>query len=228
MTERARDTLAERLEAVQDGISNAARDAGRSTEDISTIVVTKFHPASLVRELVALGVRDFGESRHQEARSKVAELSDLDVTWHFVGQVQSKKARQVAQYSQVIHSVDRAPLVNALASQDGSVDCFLQINLTGNPSRGGVAPDELEQLASRALVTPGINVLGVMAIAPLEENPRSAFARVRESSDQLQTLIPDARWISAGMSSDYREAIMEGATHLRIGTAITGNRPQAG
>ncbi len=224
--------LAERLAAVRSGIADAARTAGRAPEDITTVVVTKFHPAGLVRELRALGVHDFGESRHQEAREKVAELSGLDLTWHFVGQLQSKKARQAAAYSSVIHSVDRAGLVTALASADRMADrmieCFLQLNLTDDPARGGAAPAELAPLAEHVLATEGLRLLGVMAVAPLGEEPRSAFARVRAASERLQTIAPAATAISAGMSGDYREAILEGATHLRIGTAITGNRPVSG
>jgi pyridoxal phosphate enzyme (YggS family) len=222
--------LAERVAEVSERVADAAAVAGRSAEEITTIVVTKFHPAGLVRELYELGVRDFGESRHQEARLKAAELADLDPTWHFVGQLQTKKARQVAAYAHILHSVDRAPLVEALGSPDGAREtaCFLQVNLTHDPARGGASPEELLPLAELAGATPGIRLLGVMAIAPLDEEPRRAFARLRAASERLRTLVPDAAGISAGMSGDFREAILEGATHLRIGTAITGNRPSPG
>jgi PLP dependent protein len=218
--------LAERLAAVREGVSDAARAAGRSPEELTTIVVTKFHPASLVRELAALGVRDVGENRHQEAQEKAAELSDLDLTWHFVGQLQSKKARQARRYASVIHSVDRVSLVDALASEESDVDAFVQLNLTDDPARGGVADRDLEPLVEHVLATPGLRLLGVMAVAPLGEEPARAFERVRAASDRVRALAPDADRISAGMSQDYREAIAAGATHLRIGTAITGNRPE--
>lgn len=217
--------LAERLEAVRGGIADAARAAGRRPEELTTIVVTKFHPASLVRELAALGVEDVGENRHQEAQEKSAELADLGLRWHFVGQLQSKKARQVRRYAQVIHSLDRASLVDALASDEGVVDGFVQLNLTDDPARGGVSDRDLEGLVERVLETPGLRLLGVMAVAPLDEEPASAFERVRRASERVRALAPDATAISAGMSQDYREAIAAGATHLRIGTAITGNRP---
>lgn len=217
--------LAERLEAVRGGIADAARAAGRRPEELTTIVVTKFHPASLVRELAALGVEDVGENRHQEAQEKSAELADLGLRWHFVGQLQSKKARQVRRYAQVIHSLDRASLVDALASDEGVVDGFVQLNLTDDPARGGVSDRDLEGLVERVLETPGLRLLGVMAVAPLDEEPASAFERVRRASERVAALAPDATAISAGMSQDYREAIAAGATHLRIGTAITGNRP---
>lgn len=219
--------LAERLQAVQEGIREAAREAHRKTEDITTIVVTKFHPASVVRELANLGVRHFGESRHQEARNKVLEVDDPELTWHFVGQVQGKKVRQIASYAHVVHSIDRESLVAALASEERTTDCFIQVNLTDDPARGGVGPTELLPLADQILATGGLHLLGVMAIAPLGQDPRRAFSRVRQASEELRTVAPGAHWISTGMSGDYREAVLEGATHLRIGTAITGNRPPA-
>jgi pyridoxal phosphate enzyme (YggS family) len=220
--------LAERLQAVRTGIADAARAAGRMPEELTTIVVTKFHPASLVRELALLGVTDVGENRHQEAQAKAAELADLDLRWHFVGQLQSKKARQVRAYADVIHSVDRSSLVEALRSDEGDVDCFVQLNLTDDQARGGVSDRDLEPLVERILDTPGLRMLGVMAVAPIGEEPRRAFQRVREASERVRTLAPHADKISAGMSQDYAEAIAEGATHLRIGTAITGNRPPHG
>lgn len=223
--------LAERLAAVRAEIADAARAASRDPGELTTIVVTKFHPASLVRELYTLGVRDFGENRHQEAQQKAADTAELEgLTWHLIGQLQSNKARQVRRYAHIVHSVDRPALVDALARRDGDpadevVEVFLQLNLTDDPRRGGVAPEGLEALAEHALVASGLRVRGVMAVAPLGEEPRAAFARVRETSDRLRTIAPDARDISAGMSGDFREAILEGATHLRIGTAITGSRP---
>ena len=217
--------LAERLAAVRDGIADAARAAGRAPEELTTIVVTKFHPASLVRDLAALGVRDVGENRHQEAQEKAAELADLDLRWHFVGQLQSKKARQVRRYASAIHSVDRLSLVDALRSEDGDIDAFVQLNLTDDAGRGGVADRDLEPLVEHILDTPGLRLVGVMAVAPLDEEPARAFERVRAASDRVRSLAPQATSISAGMSQDYREAIAAGATHLRIGTAITGNRP---
>ncbi|WP_167139779.1 YggS family pyridoxal phosphate-dependent enzyme [Diaminobutyricimonas sp. TR449] len=219
--------LADRLATVSARIDQAARDAGRDPGEITTIVVTKFQPASLVRELAALGVRNLGENRHQEAQSKAAELADLDLSWHFVGQLQSKKARQVRRYARVIHSIDREALVDALAEGE-PIDCFVQLNLTDDPARGGVELTGLEPLVEKVLAAPGLRLLGVMAVAPLEVEPRRAFADVRAASQRVQSLAPAATAISAGMSQDFADAIAEGATHLRIGTAITGNRPGRG
>lgn len=212
---------------VRASVADAARAAGRAPEEITTIVVTKFHPASLVRELAALGVRDVGENRHQEAQEKAAELTGLDLRWHFVGQLQSKKARQVRRYAHVIHSIDRVSLVDALRDDGDArdIDVFVQLNLTDDPARGGVADRDLEPLVEHVLETPALRLLGVMAVAPLDEEPARAFGRVRRASERVQRLAPTATAISAGMSQDYREAVAAGATHLRIGTAITGNRP---
>lgn len=193
------------------------------------IVVTKFHPASLVRELVDLGVRDVGENRHQEAAAKAADVADPRLSWHFVGQLQSNKARAVRRYAATVHSVDRESLVDALASEDGTqIGVFLEIDLSGEPGRGGVAPEAAEALATRVRGAPGIRLLGVMGVAPLGAEPRPAFARLRAVSERIRTVDPDAIAISAGMSGDFSEAIQEGATHLRIGTAITGKRPIPG
>lgn len=180
-------------------------------------------------ELVHLGVRDVGENRHQEAVAKVAEVDVPELTWHFVGQLQSNKARAVRSYAMAVHSVDRASVVDALGSEDGrDVGVFLEIGLSAEPGRGGIAPTDAPSLAERVLATPGLRLLGVMGVAPLGEEPRPAFERLRAVSDGIRSLAPTATAISAGMSGDFREAISEGATHLRIGTAITGKRPTPG
>lgn len=227
-TEASATALAERLAAVRSDVSDAARDAGRPIDEITTIVVTKFHPASLVRELHALGVRDFGENRHQDAAPKAAELVGRDLTWHFIGQLQSKKARAVVDYARIIHSVDRESLVTALGATGVPVDVFIQLNLTDDAGRGGVQPGALEQFTENVLATPSLTLRGVMAVAPLGVEPRAAFAEVRAASDVVRALAPSAMSLSMGMSGDFREAIAEGATHLRIGSAITGNRPTPG
>jgi pyridoxal phosphate enzyme (YggS family) len=224
--------LEARLASVRGSIADAARAAGRSVDELTLVVVTKYHPASLVRELAALGVTDVGENRHQEAQAKAAELADLSLTWHFIGQLQSKKARQARRYAHVVQSLDRASVVDAFAPTEAEpdprvLDGFLQVNLTDDPGRGGVAPDAVEALAERVLATGTLRLRGVMAVAPLDEEPRAAFARLRTISERIRAIEPSATDISAGMSDDHAEAIAEGATHLRIGTAITGKRPVA-
>ncbi|KIP52419.1 YggS family pyridoxal phosphate-dependent enzyme [Leucobacter komagatae] len=223
----AYEGLADRLHLVQAGIADACKSAGRDVSETTLIVVTKFHPASLVRALAELGVTDVGENRHQEAQQKSGELADLDLNWHYIGQLQTKKARQAAQYASAIHSIDRARLVEALAPIDSRLDVFLQINLTDDPGRGGAAPTEIEPLAEQILATETLTLRGVMAVAPLEEAPEAAFARLAGYSERVRALDPAASAISAGMTHDYAAAIAAGATHLRIGSAITGNRPDA-
>lgn len=220
------ETLADRWHSVQEQVGQACRDSGRSPDEITTIVVTKFHPASLVRELYGLGARHVGENRHQDAAPKAQEVADLDLSWHFVGQLQSNKARAVAAYCDVIHSVDRESLVDALAKFEGSVDVFLEVNLTDVPGRGGVEPADLAKLAESTLAAGNLRLRGLMAVAPQDESPADAFDRVLTYRDDLLTVAPGATELSLGMSGDFAEAIARGATHLRIGTAITGKRPQ--
>jgi pyridoxal phosphate enzyme (YggS family) len=224
----AEGTLADRLGAVQTAVAHAAAEAGRDPAGITTVVITKFHPAELVRELAGLGVRDVGENRHQDAEPKAARLADLGLRWHFVGQLQSNKARAVLQYATVVHSVDRPSLVDALDAVGAPVDVFIQLGLTGDAGRGGVDEARLEPLVERVLGASSLRLRGLMAVAPLGTPPRAAFERVRMASERVRRLAPEASALSMGMSGDFREAILEGATHLRIGTAITGNRPTPG
>lgn len=229
-------SLAERLATIDDRIADATRRAGRAPGDVTRIVVTKFHPASLVHDLALLGVRDVAENRQQELSAKRAELADdpaLDgMRWHFVGQAQTNKSRQIRAAADAVHSVDRGRLVTALdaaAPESGAqLDVLLQVNLTDDPGRGGVVPDDIETLAEQVAAASTLRLRGIMAVAPLEEEPRRAFARVGALAARLQTVVPDATWISAGMTADFEDAIAEGATHLRIGSAITGNRPLHG
>lgn len=207
------------------GIGEACRTAERSVDEITTVVVTKFHGVALIEQLVELGVRDVGENRHQDAAPKAAALRDAPLTWHFVGQLQSNKARAVTEYARVVHSVDRPSLVTALARVERPVDVFLEVNLTDDSGRGGIEPADLLRLADIVLASPSLRLVGVMGVAPLDEPARAAFARLRGISEKLRAVAPAATHISAGMSGDYAEAIAEGATHLRIGTAITGKRP---
>lgn len=224
--------LATRLDEVDARIAGAARSAGRDPSELTRIVVTKFHPAALVRELHALGVRDVAENRQQEFTAKAAKLADLaDVRWHFVGQLQTKKARAVRAVASAVHSVDRERVADALDAAGGDdppLDVFLQVNLTDDPGRGGVEPAGLERLAEHAAARPTLRVRGIMAVAPLGEAPASAFERLAGYAARLRRVVPDATWMSAGMTVDFAEAIAAGATHLRIGTAITGDRPDRG
>ncbi|MBT2486335.1 MULTISPECIES: YggS family pyridoxal phosphate-dependent enzyme [unclassified Microbacterium] len=223
--------LAARLSTIDAKIVDAARLAGRDPGEITRIVVTKFHPASLVQDLAALGVREVGENRQQELSAKQEELADLDVRWHFIGQAQTKKAGAIRRSADVVHSVDRDRLADALhraAVDDTVLDVLVQINLTDDAARGGVAPGEASSLAEHVLSLPSLRLRGVMAVAPLDEEPASAFARLNGVAEAVRALEPAATWISAGMTGDFVEAIAAGATHLRIGSAITGPRPDRG
>ena len=225
-------TLSARLSAIDERIADAARQSGRDPGEITRIVVTKFHPAELVRELHALGVRELGENRQQELTAKRAALEDLDdLRWHFIGQAQTNKAAAIRRASDAVHSVDRTRLADALhraASDDRVLDVLVQVNLTEDAGRGGSTADDAEALAEHVLGLDSLRLRGVMAVAPLDEAPAAAFARLRAVADRIRLLAPDARWISAGMTGDFVEAIQAGATHLRIGSAITGPRPDRG
>lgn len=223
--------LAERYEGALSRIRSAAQTAGRKTEEITLVVVTKNHPAQLVLDLLELGARDFGENRDQEAAPKAADVrstSPIAHTWHFVGQLQSNKVRSMLDYSSVLHSLDRDSLLKELIKQterrESSLDVFIELNLTDDPGRGGITPEELLPFAEKVLAAPTLNLLGVMGVAGLDAEPAAEFERIRDASERLQALEPSAKFISAGMSQDFELAIAHGATHVRIGTAITGKR----
>lgn len=224
--------LARRLADVDARIADAARAVGRDPAEITRIVVTKFHPPSLVEDLAALGVTDIAENRQQELTAKHAELLTVPVRWHFIGQIQTNKARAVRAAASVVHSVDRARLADALdaAGADGvdPLDVLLQINLTDDPGRGGVQPDGLAALAEHVAGCRTLRLRGIMAVAPLGEDPARAFSVLGGLRDRVRAVVADADWMSAGMTADFAEAIAAGATHLRIGSAITGPRPVRG
>jgi len=224
-------SLSERLGDARERIANAASAAKRNPEDIKLIVVTKNHPAQLVLDLLELGVRDFGENRDQEAAPKSAEVraaSNIEHHWHFIGQLQSNKVKSVVSYASSIHSLDRQSLLDALGKATNErqvpLDVFIQLNLTDDPARGGIQDANLLAFAENVLTHPGLNLIGVMGVASLDNQLERDFGLIREASQKLQTLKPSANLISAGMSEDFETAIAFGATHLRIGSAITGKR----
>ena len=227
-------TLAERLADVHARIAKAAQSANRQLDDIQLVIVSKNHPADLVLELLELGESNFGENKDQEASAKAEQVklsnqTGLEPTWHFVGQLQSNKVKSMLGYSKVLHSLDRSSLLNELIKQlakdpESRLEVFIELNLTGDPGRGGILPDELLSFARSVLESKQLKLLGVMGVAGLEGTPASYFETIAKASAELRTIAPEARFISAGMSGDYEEAIRYGATHLRIGTAITGNR----
>ncbi|MBT9254820.1 YggS family pyridoxal phosphate-dependent enzyme [Phycicoccus sp. MAQZ13P-2] len=202
--------------------------AGR-TDPVTLVAVTKFFPASDVDLLAELGVTDIGENRDQEASAKVAELAHRDrVTVHFIGQLQSNKAGSVARYADVVHSLDRAKIARALdraAQREGRVlDVLVQVGLDAAGGRGGVAPEAVRDLADVVGGLEHVRLRGLMAVAPLGEPARPAFARLRGLAETVRADHPAATWLSAGMSGDLEDAVAEGATHLRVGSAILGSR----
>jgi PLP dependent protein len=222
-------TLESRYFSVKEQIAQAAARSGRNLSEIELIVISKNHSAELVEELYALGQRHFGENRDQEAAPKAQSTSNLgDITWHFVGQLQSNKVKSVLTYAKYILSIDRTSLLASLAKELSknpiNLKGFLQLNLTQDPGRGGIQPADLMTFADAVAAVPGIELQGVMGVAALDRDPREDFETIARCSQQLQVSHPKARFISAGMSHDFEQAIEFGATHLRIGTAITGNR----
>jgi pyridoxal phosphate enzyme (YggS family) len=231
MSEQRREELAANLADVRARIAAAAVAAGRDPSEVTLVVVTKTWPASDVALLAGLGVTDVGENRDQEARAKHAETAGLGLRWHFVGQLQRNKARSVASYADVVHSVDRAELVHALDRTAGDlgreVTVLIQVDLADppQPHRGGVVPAAVGALADEVAAAGSLRLGGVMAVAPLGEDPGEAFARLAEVAAALRAAYPEAGIVSAGMSGDLEAAVAAGATHVRVGTAVLGGRP---
>ncbi|ACY98464.1 MULTISPECIES: YggS family pyridoxal phosphate-dependent enzyme [Thermomonospora] len=227
--EARRRELAANLDKVRRRIAAACAAAGRDPEQITLIAVTKTFPASDVRLLAGLGVAHVGENRDQEAAPKAAQCADLPLTWHFVGQLQTNKARSVARYADVVHSVDRSRLVSALSAgalrAGRTLRCLVQVSLEEHAEgRGGAAPERVPELAAQIASAEGLELGGVMAVAPLGADPAPAFERLAQVAAELRAEHPAATIISAGMSGDLEQAIACGATHLRIGTALLGGR----
>ena len=223
------EQIAANLARLDVRLTAACLAAGRTRDQITVIAITKRFPAADVRRLVALGIHDIGENRDQEAAPKAAETADLPVRWHFVGQLQTNKAKSVAEYAALVHSVDRDRLVPALstaAERAGrELGCLVQVSLETVPGRGGIDPDGLLGLADRVASSPRLRLDGLMAMAPLDEDPAAAFGRLEPLIQALRAAHPSARIVSAGMSGDLEAAIAAGATHVRVGTALLGSRP---
>jgi PLP dependent protein len=226
-----RAEIAAGLDDVRRRIATAAASAGRDPSEVTLVVVTKFFPASDVRLLAELGVTDVGENRHPEAGDKLALCTDLGLRWHFIGSLQSNKAAAVASYADVVESVDRAKLVTPLQrgahERSDPVDVLLQVSLDppGHDGRSGADAADLAVLADAVEAASMLRLRGLMAVAPLDEDPVAAFARLAEIRADHVAQRPNATWLSAGMSNDFEAAIGAGATHVRVGSAILGARP---
>ena len=219
--------LAAALAALEQRLGAACAVAGRRRDEVVLIAVTKTRPASDVVALRDLGVLDVGENRDQEAKAKAAQVPG--VRWHFVGGLQTNKARSVARYASAVHSVDRAELVSALSAgalrAERDLDVLLQVSLDGDPARGGALVADVPALAEQTAAAPGLRLAGVMAVAPLGADPAAAFAALARIAADLRSDHPQAVEISAGMSGDLEQAVAAGATHVRVGTALLGHRP---
>jgi pyridoxal phosphate enzyme (YggS family) len=235
-----RDQLARGLETVRGRIADACAASGRDPAGITLVVVTKTFPASDVLLLAELGVRHFGENRHPEGAQKAAACAESgpgapDLTWHFVGALQTNKAAAVTGYAAWVHSVDRVRLVSALekgAHRNGrSVECLVQVSLDppdAAAGRSGAPPDQVAPVAEALAAADSLRLRGVMAVAPLGADPRPAFERLAQVAAEVRAAHPGADVISAGMSGDLEQAVAAGATHLRVGGAILGKRPANG
>jgi pyridoxal phosphate enzyme (YggS family) len=220
------------LDRVRQRIASACRDAGRDPGEVTLVVVTKFFPPADVRLLADLGIRHVGENRHQEAAAKAEECADLGLSWHFIGGLQSNKAAAVAAYADVVESVDRAKLLAGLQrgahDRGRDLDVLLQVSLdpAGADGRSGADPAALSDLAARVADHGALRLRGLMAVAPLGEDPAVAFGRLAALRDDFVADHPDAAVLSAGMSGDLEDAVRAGATHVRVGSAILGPRPR--
>ena len=229
--QQRRRELTAGLAAVEARLAAACAAAGRPREAVGLVAVSKTWPVPDLLLMTALGIHDLGENRDQEARPKAAALAEAGavVRWHFVGAVQTGKARSVASYVDVVHSLDRPALATALSSgavrAGRAVEVLVQVSLDGDPARGGALPNDVPRLADLVAGLDGLRLGGVMAVAPLGGDPGSAFGRLAQVAEALRAAHPDAGAISAGMSADLEAAVAMGATHLRVGTALFGHRP---
>jgi pyridoxal phosphate enzyme (YggS family) len=215
---------------VLERIGAAARRSGRDPAAITLIAVAKTFPPAIVREAYEAGLRDFGENKAQELVAKHRELADAAIRWHFVGHLQTNKVRSVVPLAHLIHSIDSLPLAQKIAEaapSGGTVPALLQVNTSGEPTKYGVAPSDLPALIEGVSALEGITIRGLMTLGPLTEDRsavRAAFRQLRALSEPLRARVPAASILSMGMSGDFEIAIEEGATHVRVGTALFGAR----
>ena len=224
MTTRV-DVIAESLAQVKKNIATAAADAGRSLDEITLIAVTKTYPVSDVEILHSLGEDNFGENRSEEGAEKSAQVNG---TWHYQGQVQSRKLREIAGWAAYIHSIDSPDhalkLSRICTELDKEISIFLQLSLDGAPDRGGVIAPEIFTLAEKVVNLPNVKLAGLMCVPPVSYEHQRAFSEIAQIHLRFVSTYSEANSLSAGMSSDFEVAIAHGATHLRIGSQILGSR----
>jgi pyridoxal phosphate enzyme (YggS family) len=222
--------LPEQVRIVRNRISSAAAAALRNVDSVTLLAVSKAQPANKVRAVAQLGVRDFGESYLPEALDKIEALRDLSLTWHFIGRLQANKTRPVAASFDWVHGVDRLKIAERLSEQRPfhapPLNVCLQVNIAGEASKGGVTTAELPALATAVAALPRLKLRGLMCIPPGEDDPtRHWFASMRRLLEALNAAGAKLDTLSMGMSGDFESAILEGATLVRIGTALFGSRP---
>ncbi|MBN2712995.1 MAG: YggS family pyridoxal phosphate-dependent enzyme [Planctomycetes bacterium] len=209
-------------------IAAACERSGRNPEDVTLVAVTKTVGIEEVRALYELGVRDFGENRAEVALSKTDEITEADINWHFIGHLQRNKAKKVLDGYRIIHSLESLKLAEIISAQavenNFTASVFIEVNVAGEVSKYGIAPDKLENMAGAVLALTGLEVRGLMTMAPFSDNPEDArpyFRRLREMRDRLSaSLGKELPGLSMGMSGDFEVAIEEGATLVRVGTAL--------
>jgi pyridoxal phosphate enzyme (YggS family) len=224
--------LPEQVRIVRNRILSAVQAAQRSVDSVTLLAVSKAQPANSVRALAAAGVQDIGESYLQEALEKMEALRDLPVTWHFIGRLQSNKTRPVATSFAWVHAVDRLKIAERLSEQRPfhapPLNVCLQVNIAGESSKGGVTPSELPGLATAVAALPRLKLRGLMCIPPDEDDSarqRHWFSQLRRELESLNAAGAGLDTLSMGMSGDFEAAIAEGATIVRVGTALFGERP---
>lgn len=223
-----REEIGANVGVVRRRIAESAARVGRKPEEITLIAVTKTYPVGDIEILHDLGLEDFAENRDREGREKSAVVP---ARWHFQGQIQSNKISSIASWAEVVHSLDNPRHARKLASAVAdrrNLSVFIQVSLHPQPGRGGIAPQDLSPLAEFVLSQPQLRLEGLMAVAPLGEDPQSAFARLARIHSVFRQQFPSASSLSAGMSGDFEVAIEHGATHVRIGSSILGSRPHLG
>jgi len=221
-------TIANNIAKVAARIREAAQAAARNPDEVHLLAVSKTQPADAIRQASEAGLHDFGENYLQEALEKQAALSDVPLTWHFIGPIQSNKTKSIAEHFDWVHSVDRLKIAQRLSEQRPEtlppLNICLQVNVSGEASKSGCAPQEVPQLAHAIAALPRLRLRGLMAIPEPTDDPteqRAAFARLRHLQAELQMNLDT---LSMGMSQDLEAAIAEGATWVRIGTAVFGAR----
>ena len=224
MSERAK-FITKSLEGVQNRVTNAAKSANRNLSEITLVAVTKTYPVSDVLILRDLGVTDFGENRTEEGLAKSQAVAG---NWHYQGQVQSRKLREIAGWASVVHSLDQISHVEKLdricQEIEKRISVFIQLSLDGAPDRGGVIEENLKQLAEKVAASKALQFLGLMCVPPVDYEHQRAFAEIAQIHQRFTANYPQAKSLSAGMSADFEVAIAHGATHLRIGSEILGSR----